>query len=221
MSSPFLSRAYITEHPVITYAFVWLLSIGIVLLELVGSGVSNSQALLADVGHVASDTLLALVPLAALLFVRSGLNYRTVSIVTGIAAAGLLLAIGWHVGSEAWEAIAGGTHHEHEVHGWALFIFSGAAAILNLFQHRFLSRIDPEHHHAAHKGLHFHVLMDLVKNVALPVLGLLIAFGVLADHVDLWAALAIGALLIVRAVLLLKETFMPSANHHAGHSHHA
>jgi cobalt-zinc-cadmium efflux system protein len=216
---PFLSRAFIKQHPLVTYLSVWVLSLGIVALELVGSGVSGSQALLADVGHVASDTLLALVPVAALLFARIGMKYSRAAFIASLAAVALLTFVGFHVGGEALEALTGEEHHDHEVDGVLLFVFSGVAALLNLVQHRFLSRIDPEHHHGAHKGLHFHVLMDLVKNIALPVLGLAIAIGLLPDHADLWAALVIGALLIIRAILLLYETLAPKREEHAGHDH--
>ncbi|MES2668200.1 MAG: cation transporter [Patescibacteria group bacterium] len=195
-----------TEHPLRMYAFVWFLSLGIVALEIVGSGESGSQALLADVGHVASDTLLALVPLSALVFMRMGVSKRAVALVSSLAAVALLLFIGYHVGSEAIMSLMGDAHHDHEVNGMLLFLFSGSAAILNLFQHRLLSRISPEHHHGAHKGLHFHVIMDLVKNIALPTLGLLIAFELIPDASDLWAALVIGALLIVRGLMLLYTT---------------
>lgn len=200
------------------YVLVWVLSLGIVSLELVGSWLSGSRALLADVGHVLSDTLLALVPLTAALLIRAGLNARRIAFLSTLAAVAILIAIGFHVGGEAWEALSEGHHHEHEVDGILLFLFSGAAAIANLIQHRLLSRIDPIHHHGAHKGLHFHVLMDLVKNIALPILGLGIAFSVLPESADLWAALVIGALLIMRALLLLKSLFTGRATH-AGHTH--
>ena len=195
-----------TRYPVRMYAFVWLLSIAIVTLEIIGSGESGSQALLADIGHVASDTLLALVPLSALLFMRFGIDKHTVAFVSSLVAVLFLLFIGYHVGSEALAAIAGNEHHGHEVNGILLFVFSGMAAVLNLFQHKLLSRISPEYHHGAHKGLHFHVLMDLVKNLALPVLGLLIAFSLLPESADLWAALVIAGLLILRALTLLYST---------------
>lgn len=200
------------------YALVWVLSVFIVSLELVGSWLSGSRALLADVGHVLSDTLLALVPLTAALLIRVGLNGRRIAFWSTLAAVAILIAIGFHVGGEAWEALSEGHHHEHEVDGILLFLFSGAAAIANFFQHRLLSKIDPVHHHGAHKGLHFHVLMDLVKNLALPVLGLGIAFSLLPESADLWAALVIGALLIVRALLLLKSLFFDRAESHA-HTH--
>ncbi len=200
------------------YALVWVLSVFIVSLELVGSWLSGSRALLADVGHVLSDTILALVPLTAALLIRAGLNSRRIAFLSTLAAVAILISIGFHVGGEAWEALSEGNHHEHEVDGVLLFLFSGAAAIANLFQHRLLSRIDPIHHHGAHKGLHFHVLMDLVKNIALPILGLGIALSVLPESADLWAALVIGGLLIIRALLLLWSLFFGRATHE-GHTH--
>lgn len=200
------------------YALVWVLSVFIVSLELVGSWLSGSRALLADVGHVLSDTILALVPLTAALLIRAGLNSRRIAFLSTLAAVAILISIGFHVGGEAWEALSEGNHHEHEVDGVLLFLFSGAAAIANLFQHRLLSRIDPIHHHGAHKGLHFHVLMDLVKNIALPILGLGIALSVLPESADLWAALVIGGLLIIRALLLLWSLFFGRTTHE-GHTH--
>jgi len=204
-----------TERPIRTYALVWFLSLVIVSLEIGGSMLSGSRALLADIGHVASDTLLALVPLSALLLMRWNVHRRSVEIGSGLVAAAFLLLIGMHVGGEALESIRGGHDHAHEVDGILLFVFSGLAAVFNIFQHRLLRRVSPEHHHAAHKGLHFHVLMDLVKNIALPALGLGIAAGILADGADLWAALLIGALLIVRGLALLYTTLFARSHGHA------
>lgn len=201
------------------YTAVWLLAIGIVTLELVGAWFSGSRALLADVGHVASDTVLALVPLVALMFMRIGVNGRQVAFVASLVAAAILLWVGIHVGGEAWGALMGDDHHDHEVDGWLLFAFSGAAALANFFQHRLLSKIDREHRHGAHAGLHFHVIMDLVKNLALPVLGIAIALHILPDHADLWAALIIGALLIIRALILLYATLIPRKPGTSGHRH--
>lgn len=220
MKTALLSRAFIKTHPLAAYALVWLLSLFIVALEIIGSGVSGSQALLADVGHVASDTVIALVPLAALLFVRAGWSYRHVATVSSYVAAALLLFVGWHVGSEAWAALTGAEEHAHEVNGWLLLAFSLVSAGLNLLQHRFLSRIDPEHHHGAHKGLHFHVLMDLMKNIMLPLLGVGIALSILPHEADLWTALIIGILLGIRALLLVYATVFPGKHaHHEGHHH--
>ncbi len=201
------------------YLQVWLLSLAVVTFELVGSFLSGSQALLADIGHVISDTVLALVPLTALLLLRFRLSYRIVAFVSSIVAAVLLAWIGLHVGTEAWMELMGQEHHAHEVDGILLFVFSALAAGANFFQHRLLSRVSPDYHHGAHKGLHFHVLMDLAKNLLLPVLGLAIAFGLLPDHADLWAALAIGVLLVLRAIALLYATAFSKAPPPLRHGH--
>lgn len=201
------------------YTKVWLLSLSIVSFELVGSVLSGSHALLADIGHVISDTVLALIPLTALLLLRFKVSYRLVAFISSIVAGVFLAWIGLHVASEAWMGLMGDEHHEHEVNGWLLFLFSGLAALMNLFQHRLLSRVSPDYHHGAHKGLHFHVLMDLVKNIALPVLGLGIALHLLPDSADLWAALAIGALLIVRAIALLATTVFAKERPPLRHGH--
>ncbi len=191
------------DAPVRLYTKAWLLTFVIVALELGGSWLSGSLALLADIGHVATDTLLALIPLTAAFAIRHHFNSKLVVGVSGLLATALLFALGFHVLHEAGEAHGG---HRHEVHGVVLFVFAGAAALVNILQHRILSKVSPLHRHAAHAGLHFHVLTDLVKNIALPVLGLLLAFGLVTDHADLLVAQAIGWLILVRAAILGLES---------------
>lgn len=191
------------KAPVRLYTKAWLLTFVIVGLELLGSWLSGSLALLADIGHVATDTLLALVPLTAAYAIRHRFNSKLVVGASGLLATALLFYIGFHVLHEAAEGLEG---HHHEVEGMMLFVFAGAAAIVNILQHRILSKVSPTHQHAAHAGLHFHVLTDLVKNIALPVLGLLLVFGLVSDHADLLMAQAIGWLILVRAAILGLES---------------
>lgn len=200
------------EHALL-YGAVWALAIAVVGLELAGAWLSGSHALLADVGHVLSDTVLALVPLLALGAMRFGINGKKVSLWASYLAVVILVWIGMHVGYEALTSLAGAEHEHHHVEGWLLFFFSSLAAGVNLIQHSLLSRIDPIHRHGAHTGLHFHVLMDLVKNLALPLLGVLIALNLLPHSADLYAAVFIGALLIIRAIVLLIETLRAKQVH--------
>ncbi len=86
-----------------------------------------------------------------------------------------------------------------------LFAFSLSAAGVNFAQHRLLSRVGQMHRHAAHSGYHFHVLTDMVKNIALPILGIGIATGIFPEITDLYVAYVIGVILILRSLLLAGE----------------
>jgi len=186
------------------YTKAWLLTFVIVALGITGSILSGSLALLADVGHIITDSFLALVPLGVAHAIVRGKNQgRLPIIIGGIIASLLLLYIGTHVIIEAREAINGG--HEHHVDGWLLLFFSLGTAAVNYTQHRLLSRVSQMHRHAAHSGYHFHVLTDMVKNIALPILGLGIAIGLFPEIYDLYMAYVIGVVLIVRSVLLSAE----------------
>jgi cobalt-zinc-cadmium efflux system protein len=188
------------------YARVWFLTFIIVALEVTGSILSGSLALLADIGHIVTDSFLALIPLSVAHAIVKGSHERSrvPILIGGIVTSIFLLGIGAHVILEAEEALEGG--HEHVVHGLLLFIFSLTAAGVNYTQHKLLSQVSEAHRHAAHSGYHFHVLTDLVKNIILPVLGASIALGILSEKSDLVIAYAIGIILMFRALLLLGET---------------
>ncbi len=184
------------------YIGAWLLALCIAAIELLGFYYSGSLALLADIGHVATDTLIALVPLSVVVLQRHAKHLHTlIERAGGIIAALLLIYIGVHI----LEATQGADHeHAHEVSGLLLFAFALLAAGCNYLQHLLLRRVSPMHRHAAHSGFHFHVLTDLIKNIMLPILGIAIMLG--APHEwDLHAATIIGVLVIVRACILLAE----------------
>jgi Co/Zn/Cd efflux system component len=57
-----------------------------------------------------------------------------------------------------------------------------------------------------HVGFHFHVRMDFLKNLALPVLGALLALQLVSPRADSWAAGCIGAWIAARGVVLLARS---------------
>ncbi|MGH7524633.1 MAG: cation transporter [Gemmatimonadales bacterium] len=185
------------------YLRAWLLTLVIVGLEIAGSLASGSLALLADIGHVVADTILALIPLALAHGAHRGMRSRFATEAGGLTAAVLLAFIGYHIVRDAQLDLQYGG--EHDVRGWLLFLFSGPAAVVNFAQHRLLSGVTRLQRDAAHRGLHFHVLADLVKNVVLPVLGVGIALHRVSPRADLLVALVIGVVVMVRAVALGAE----------------
>lgn len=182
------------------YIKAWGITFFIAFLELLGFLLSGSLALLADVSHVFTDTLVGLAPVSVeWLKKKTGWKAEHIERTGGVAASLILLFIGYHIIEEATETIGNGGGGE--VSGGLIFLFSGIAAVANYAQHRILSRISPMHRHAAHAGFHFHILTDLVKNLLLPVLGIAIILTGNAA-LDAWAAFAIGGIVLLRATLL-------------------
>lgn len=186
------------------YLKAWLITFVIAGLELTGSIVSGSFALLADVSHVFTDTIIGVAPISVEFFRhRTRLSAQRIEQIGGFFVAAILLFIGYHVLEGAAEHLGG--DNEHNVEGMLMFIFASLAALGNYVQHRLLSRVSPMHRHYAHSGFHFHILTDLVKNLILPILALIIFFGG-SPAIDAWAGYAIGWLIIVRALILALES---------------
>jgi Co/Zn/Cd efflux system component len=192
------------------YVRALFLSLVIVGIELTGSIVSGSFVLQADVWHVIGDVVIASTPVAVAYSTKSGAQMRYLLLFGGIVVSGTLGWIGYAIVAEAWqEALSPAA--AHEVHGLLLSAFALLAAGVNLWQYVLLSRVHDAHRDIAHRGYHFHVAMDFLKNLALPTLGGLLALQLVPQRADSWAALAIGAWIVVRAAVLLVATVV-SAN---------
>lgn len=188
------------------YLKAWGLTFVIAGFELAGSILSGSFALLADVTHVFTDTVVGLGPVSVEFFRhRFQVSAQRIEQAGGLIVAAILIFVGVHIIGEAAEHLRGEEYNE--VEGGLMFLFATLAAITNFLQHRLLSRVSPIHRHAAHTGFHFHILTDLVKNILLPVLALVILFGG-PEAVDIWAGYVIGWLIIVRAALLALESML-------------
>jgi len=189
------------------YWRAWSVSLIIMVIELAGSIVSGSVALRADVWHMAGDMLVALAPVAVTYARARGLNPYKIILAGGMAVALLLIAIGAMLLEEARNSL-GSPIPSHEVHGWLLSGFALTSALANWWQHRLLSQVHVQHRDVTHVGFHFHVRMDLLKNLALPALGALLALQLVSQRADTWAAGCIGAWIAVRGVVLLGRSAM-------------
>lgn len=195
---------HVTASHLHIYVKAWLTTFVIAGLELVGSVLSGSFALLADITHVFTDTIVGLAPVTVEIMKRkTTISKAHVEAAGGILVSAFLVFIGYHIIGEANERLTNGS--VEAVSGLLMFMFSGLAALGNLYQHRLLSRVSPMHRHAAHSGFHFHILTDLVKNLILPFLGLWIYLGGPLS-IDAYAGYAIGWLIIIRALLLIFES---------------
>jgi cobalt-zinc-cadmium efflux system protein len=188
------------------YLKAWGLTFVIAGIELIGSIMSGSLALLADITHVFTDTLVGLGPVSVEFFRhRLHLSAKKIEAVVGLAVSLILAFVGYHVLHEAIEHLGGESHHD--VDGVFMFLFSALAAMTNFLQHRLLSRVSPIHRHAAHAGFHFHVLTDLMKNIALPLIAGVIYFGG-PEILDIWAGIVIGGLILLRSLILAGESII-------------
>lgn len=189
---------------------IYIQAFGITLLiagtEIIGSLLSGSLALIADVTHVLTDAIVVLAPIGVeLLRRKTTLDPRHVERIGGFVVAMLLAFVAVHIIGEARDILSG--KHDHQVEGGFVVLFALIAALGNLFQHKILSRVSPLHRHTAHAGLHFHVLTDLVKNLLLPVMGLFILVTG-SSGADGWAALLIGIIVLFRALLFGAESIL-------------
>jgi cobalt-zinc-cadmium efflux system protein len=195
------------------YQSAWLLSLLVVLVELAGAFFSGSLALRADVWHVAGDMLIAIAPVVVSYTRARRVNVGGIVLSAGVVVAATLIAIGGAVLAEARSALLGGTP-SHEVHGWVLSGFSLMSGAINLWQSRMLSLIHASHRDVTHVGFHFHVRMDLLKNLALPSLGALLALHVVPQQSDIWAGGCIGVWIASRGLALLTRSAVAFRHRH-------
>ncbi len=185
-------------------AAVFAISLTILVVEVVGSVVTNSLALLADAGHVLADVAGIGLALLAIWFAgrpaTAGrtFGYLRLEILAAIANAVLLFGIAAFVLFEAWQrfnepvAIATGA-----MAAFALVGFVGNGVSLLLLRH-------PQAESLNMRGAYLEVLGDLLGSAA--VIG---AAGVIAltgwTGADLVASVAIGLMILPRTFRLLKD----------------
>lgn len=190
------------EERIKVYTKAWALTWAVAILEVVGSILSGSVALLADVTHVITDTIIGLAPISVEIAKKKRplMCAQNIERAGGIIASAILIFVGFMVINEASEG-----HGEEHITGWIMFIFALLAAGANYLQHKILSTVSPIHRHSAHAGFHFHILTDFAKNLLLPIIAIAISLGA-PDSLDAFAAKCIGILIILRSIILLAES---------------
>ena len=183
---------------------VFAISLTILVVEVIGSVLTNSLALLADAGHVLADVAGIGLALLAIWFAgRPATAGRTfgflrLEILAAIANAVLLFGIAAFVLFEAWQrfnepvAIASGA-----MAAFALVGFAGNGVSLVLLRH-------PQAESLNMRGAYLEVLGDLLGSAAV-----IVAAGVIAltgwTGADLVASVAIGLMILPRTFALLRD----------------
>ena len=183
---------------------VFAISLTILLVEVIGSAVTNSLALLADAGHVLADV--AGISLALLAIGFAGrpatagrtYGYLRLEILAAIVNAVLLLGIASFVLFEAWQRINQPVEiATGAMAAFALVGFVGNGISLLLLRH-------PQAESLNMRGAYLEVLGDLLGSAA--VIGAAVVIAVTGwTGADLVASVVIGLLILPRTFRLLKD----------------
>lgn len=141
----------------------------IFIAEVVGGIVSQSLALLADAGHVFTDTCAILVAIVVGYRVKTGANEARTRKVGGYVSALLLGGVAVWILIEAIERF----REPREIVSWVMFFVAVAGTIGNWAMHKVMKDADEDH--VTHESLHAHILSDLVQS-----------FGVVLGAVLIW-----------------------------------
>ena len=183
---------------------VLVLSLSILVVEVIGSVVANSLALLADAGHVLADVVgLVLALLAIWIAGRPPTRARTFGylrfeILAAVANAVLLFGIAAFVLFEAWQRAAA----PHAVASGPMLAFALVGLAANAISLWLLR--DAQRQSLNMRGAYLEVLGDLAGSVAVIVAAVVIALTgwTLADVV---VSVGIGLLILPRTVSLLRD----------------
>ncbi|MDO4259041.1 MAG: cation diffusion facilitator family transporter [Actinomycetaceae bacterium] len=184
---------------------VFLLTAGIVLAQAVGAILTGSLALLTDTVHAlvdASGLLVALI--AATLMLRPAdsrrtWGYRRIEVIAALGQAGLLIAVGIYTVIEGVRRLI----EPPEIHGGEMLLFGMIGLAANIVGLLVLTSA---------RGDNFNMRAAFLEvlNDALGSLGVIVAAIVIATtgflRADAIASLFIAALIVPRAVTLLRET---------------
>lgn len=150
------------------YWLIFGLAAMILIAEVVGGIISQSLALLADAGHVFTDTGAILVAIIVSYRVKCGANETRTRKVGGYINAILLGGITIWVAMEAWERL----QHPREVLSWVMISIAVLGTIGNYIQHRIIESADENH--VTHESMRLHILSDLMQSFGVVFGGILI-----------------------------------------------
>ncbi|PYY45465.1 cation diffusion facilitator family transporter [Curtobacterium sp. MCBD17_023] len=181
------------------------ISAGILLAEVVGAVVTGSLALLVDAGHMVVDTgglgigLVATRLARRLPTARRTWGYQRAEVLGATAQAAVLLAVGVYVVISAVQRL----FVPEEIEAGPLLVFGVVGLVGNLIAFAVLVRASGEGFTS--RAARLEVLNDTLGSVAV-ILAAVVLFLTGWQRADSVAALLIGALILPRAVKLLRET---------------
>lgn len=180
------------------------LTLGYALIELAGGLWSGSLALLADAGHMATDSAALLFALAANVIARRPVSDRhsfglaRVEVIAAFVNALAMLGVVAWIFYEAIDRL----NHPVPVRGLGVFVIAGIGLVINVLVAWALSR-DRENLNT--RAALIHVMGDLLGSIAAIVAGLVIYFGgpLMADPL---LSMFVAALILRSTFGVLRET---------------
>ncbi len=180
------------------------LTLGFAVIELVGGLWSGSLALLADAGHMATDSAALLFALIANIIARRPVSERhsfglaRVEVIAAFVNALMMVAVVAWIAIEAFNRI----NSPVPVQGLAVIAIGAAGLLVNVVVAWTLSR---ERDNVNIRAAFIHVLGDLLGSVAAILAGVIIYFGgpLIADPL---LSLVVAALIVRSTFAVLKET---------------
>ena len=139
----------------------------ILMAEVVGGIVSQSLALLADAGHVFTDTGALLVSIVVGYNVKCGANETRTRKIDGYINALLIGGVAVWVLVEAVERF----QEPREIVNWVMVSIAVFGTIGNYVQPRMMDPVDEEH--VTHESMRLHILSDLMQSIGVVVSGIL------------------------------------------------
>ncbi|TDC76243.1 cation diffusion facilitator family transporter [Streptomyces hainanensis] len=184
----------------------WALALACTLLvaQIVGAAVTGSLALLADAGHVATDSVGVALALFAIHVAnrpaseRRTFGFARMEILAALVNCLLLLGVGGYI---AFEAVAR-LREPAEVPGGLTVLFGAVGLLLNLVALALLMRGQRESLNV--RGAFLEVLADALGSVAV-VIAALVIITTGWQQADTIASLVIAALIVPRTVKLARE----------------
>ena len=181
------------------------LTAGFMLVEVAGGLISGSLALLADAGHMLTDSVALLLALIAFRIStrsadpRRSYGYQRLQVLAAFVNAVTLIGIvGW-IAYEAFTRLMTPT----PVHAPTLLGIAAAGLVVNLVVFRILHGGDRDNINL--RGAALHVIGDLLGSLAALVAGMVILFTGWTP-IDAWLSLLVAGLIFRSAYLLCKKS---------------
>lgn len=150
------------------YYLIFGIAAIILIAEIVGGIASQSLALLADAGHVLTDTVAILVAIIVGYCVKRGNKEEKTRRIGGYINTLLLGGVAIWIAVEAVRRLK----QPEEIVSWMMLSIAVLGTIGNLVQHKIIGYSDDEH--VTHESMRLHILSDLIQSLGVVFGGMLI-----------------------------------------------
>jgi len=183
-----------------------IITASVMIVQIVGAALTGSLALLADAGHMFADTAALVIALLASIVAarpandRRTFGYQRAEVLGALINGVILIALSAWIAVEAATRLVGSD--DHEVAGGLMLVVAVVGLIANAIAMWLLSAA--QRHSINVRGAYLEVLGDLIGS-AMVIVAAIVIVTTGWTGADALASLAIAALIIPRAIGLLRE----------------